>query len=116
VIARKGLSKSSRLDESDAFSAVFKAGCRSRDRFFAVYAAPNHKTMGRLGLAVSRKVSPKAVTRNAIKRQVREAFRKHQHSLTGLDIVVVAHSAAVGQRAPSLQQALERHWQKIIKT
>jgi ribonuclease P protein component len=116
VIARKGLSKSSRLHESAAFSAVFKAGCRSRDRFFAVYATPNHKTVGRLGLAVSRKVSPKAVTRNTIKRQIREAFRKHQHALTGLDIVVVAQSAAARQRVSSLQLALERHWQKIIKT
>lgn len=112
--ARKGLSKSSRLKEASAFSAVFKAGCRSRDRFFAVYVTPNEKTIGRLGMAVSRKISPKAVVRNSIKRQVREAFRAHQQDLAGLDIVVVAQAAA-GQNTPALRQTLERHWQKILK-
>jgi ribonuclease P protein component len=54
-----------------------------------VYACENETGLARLGLSVSRKVG-NAVTRNAWKRAIREAFRRHQHELpAGTDFVVV---------------------------
>jgi len=69
----------------------------------------------RLGLAVSRKVSPTAVGRNRIKRQVRESFRTRQASLPGIDIVVMARREAAGAPSAQLRRSLERHWQRLAQ-
>lgn len=44
----------------------------------------------RLGLVISRKNVGCAVARNRIKRLAREVFRQRQHSLGGLDLVLLA--------------------------
>ena len=80
-----------------------------------MFAAANARTHARLGLAISRKVSPKAVVRNRIKRQVRESFRLHQRALTGRDIVVAGHNAAGAADAKALRQALEKIWAEIAQ-
>jgi ribonuclease P protein component len=48
----------------------------------------------RLGLAVSRKVDPRAVGRNRIKRILRETTRRLRPQLAGGDYVVVARPSA----------------------
>lgn len=48
----------------------------------------------RLGLAVSRKVDPRAVGRNRIKRVLRDTFRLHRARLAAGDYVVVARPGA----------------------
>ncbi len=90
-------------------------GGKTRGQYFIVFAAPNALTHARLGLAISRKVSPKAVVRNRIKRQVRESFRLHQHALVGRDIVVAGHRAASVADTKALRQALEKTWAEIAQ-
>jgi ribonuclease P protein component len=46
----------------------------------------------RLGLIVGRKVEPRAVRRNYLKRLVREAFRLHQGDIGSQDVVVQVRS------------------------
>ena len=52
----------------------------------------------RLGVLVSRRHSPKAVRRNAIKRSVREAFRLERERLGALDLLVRPPYSAVPGR------------------
>ena len=54
---------------------------------------PNQRDASRFGLAVSKKVG-NAVTRNRVKRWIRESIRRHRHGLTGLDVVLIARSGA----------------------
>ncbi|MBI5782519.1 MAG: ribonuclease P protein component [Gammaproteobacteria bacterium] len=95
------------------FTATLKSTWRERDDFFGVYAIPNPYPYGRLGLVVSRKASPRAVVRNRIKRQVREAFRRYQEKLGGLDIVVVAGAKAGTAPATVLRASLQQLWDKV---
>ncbi len=95
-----------------AFAAVFKHGHRSKDALFLVCAAPNAQACARLGVNVARKVSPKAVARNRIKRQVRETFRHHQTDIAHLDVVVIAQAGAAAANAV-LRSALREHLKKI---
>ena len=67
----------------------------------------------RLGLAVSRKVSPRAVDRNRIKRIARDAFRRERHALPGGDCVLVARPEAARATAAELRADLERLWQRV---
>ena len=111
--ARHGLSRARRLRLPAEFAATLKSTWRGRDGFFSVYAIPNPHPHGRLGLVVSRKASPRAVVRNRIKRQVREAFRQHQEKLEGLDIVVVASTMARTAPTIILRASLQQLWNKI---
>jgi ribonuclease P protein component len=67
---------------------------------------------GRLGLAVSKKALRRAVDRNRMKRQIREAFRQRRARLAGQDIVVmVRREVATAERATvwaALNRLLDR--------
>ncbi|GMR20448.1 MAG: hypothetical protein BMS9Abin36_1043 [Gammaproteobacteria bacterium] len=83
-------------------------GPLSRSRFFNVYAVANRLQYARLGMAVSRKVSLRAVERNRIKRLIRDFFRHHQKGLVGRDIVVVVKAAAANQAHTELRDSLSK--------
>lgn len=87
-----------------------RTGKRSQDPCFNVYGAVNGLDAARLGVTVSRKVSTRAVVRNRIKRQIRESFRSCQNDLSGLDLVVVARSAAAGRHSKLIRESLQHHW------
>ena len=53
-----------------------------------ILQCPNGLEYPRLGLVVAKKVLPRAVDRNRVKRVLREAFRLGQWELGGLDVVV----------------------------
>ena len=65
-----------RLSRSRDFDAVYRHGRSTSSRFLVLYWFPREDAEGdpRLGLAVPRAVGS-AVTRNKIKRQLREAWR-----------------------------------------
>jgi ribonuclease P protein component len=79
-----------------------------------VLASKNNLRIARLGLAVSRKHVRTAVERNKIKRVIRESFRKNQHLLSGLDIVVISQDSLKQEPSQRLRNSLLAHWQRII--
>ena len=44
--------------------------------------------MSRLGIALTRRLLPRAVDRNRVKRIIREAFRRHPLKEAGVDVVM----------------------------
>lgn len=101
-----------------AFKTVLDAGKRQPSEFFTMVARPNPEGSGeRLGVTVSRKVSPRAVIRNRIKRQIRESFRHIQdrNGLPPLDLVVIAKPAAARTPLPALRRNLDSGFDKLIR-
>jgi ribonuclease P protein component len=83
-----------RLSRSGDFDRVYKQGSSSGNRFLVLYSfgrGESDRADGmRLGISVGRKVG-KAVTRNRVKRTIREAFWELTEDLTpDHDYVVVA--------------------------
>ncbi|MEZ5464095.1 MAG: ribonuclease P protein component [Lysobacteraceae bacterium] len=66
----------------------------------------------RLGLTVAKRVAKRAVDRNRVKRIARDSFRRHQHRLTGLDLVLVARGGIAELPGNALHEALETLWQR----
>ncbi len=77
---------------------------------FSVHAAPNDVGHPRVGLAVSKRVSKKAVERNRIKRVARESFRRHQRQLGAVDYVVIAKQGAAERANFGLRAELDNLW------
>jgi ribonuclease P protein component len=105
------LGPASRLHGKRAFSRVFEGrGGRKHLGPVTVYLRPNEAGRPRLGLSVSRRVG-KAVTRNRIKRLIREAFRLGQHDWHGAyDLVVV-----VRPHEPLELAEYQRLWAELIR-
>ena len=76
-----------RLGAADVGLAL-KAGRRFRGARFSLYGRPNAAGLARIALVVPKKLAPRAVDRNRIRRIARETFRLHQEHLVGLDVVV----------------------------
>ena len=82
--------KTSRLLRTSQFDKVFSPRKCASTGSLIVYAAPNDLAFSRLGLSIGRKCGD-SVTRNHVKRLVREAFRTAGAALpAGFDFVVVA--------------------------
>jgi ribonuclease P protein component len=105
--------KSCRLLEKAEFGQVFSQGNKGHGKYFLFIVYANNLDSARLGIAVSRKVSTKAVVRNRIKRQIRESFRTNKNLLRGLDCVVIARNSAATVEKSVLRSSLDNHWQKI---
>lgn len=99
-----------RLLSSREFSQVFAGSERSADRSFVILSRDNGLGYPRLGLAISKKRVSQAVSRNRIKRVIRESFRLHQGVLPSVDLVVMAGKAPNPNSKKGLYESLEYHW------
>lgn len=103
-----------RLGKPADYKKVFKNPIKSTDSFFTLLAIKNDYDHPRLGLAIAKKNIRKAVTRNLIKRAVRENFRQQQHRLRNIDIVVLARRDAANAPTDLLKKSLDKHWLKLV--
>jgi len=99
-----------RVRSGREYRQVFADSQRLSTRCFSLHVRPHAGGFSRLGMAVSRKVSPEAVVRNRIKRQIRESFRLRRGTLPTADLVVVARSAAAALDNPGLRAELSLLW------
>jgi ribonuclease P protein component len=100
-----------RLSRSGDFDRVYREGNSRGNRFLVLYSFARREDDtadgARLGLSVGRKIG-KAVTRNKVKRAVRESFWELADGLeAGHDYVVVAR--------PGVEGLLERDGQEGVR-
>ena len=76
--------------------------------FFVLYFLENGTDSNRLGITVSKKIG-NSVVRSRVKRIIKEAYRLHEKDLlTGLDIVIVARTAAADKKSTDMEVSLMR--------
>jgi len=101
-------------NEKPARALASAARCGQGDATLSIQVKPNNIGHPRLGISVSKKVSSSAVKRNYIKRQIREWFRHQQHTLGGIDFIVVARRQSKDASVTTIHSALFNQWQ-IVK-
>jgi ribonuclease P protein component len=105
--------RAARLLNARDFSSLRGKSRRVSSPHFSAEVAPRSEPGARLGLAVSRKVSKKAVRRNRIKRIARDSFRRQRGLLPAVDILLIARFSADLEVNASLHSELDRLWRRI---
>jgi ribonuclease P protein component len=108
-----GLPRETRLRRAADFAALRTPAGRLGSACFRIRYRSNEAGVARLGLAVSRRVSKRAVERNRIKRAVRESFRRVRAQLPPVDLLVIASEAARDRPATQLMAELETLWKRL---
>ncbi|MBQ1271220.1 MAG: ribonuclease P protein component [Clostridia bacterium] len=87
--------KTQSLNENHRFRALYGRGKNKTGKAMSVYVMRNRLgKVDRLGLTVSKKIG-NAVTRNHVRRRIREAYRMLEPQIKdGFDIVIVARHAS----------------------
>lgn len=89
--------RAARLLQPAQFGPALKGRRMARGQLFMLHAsADNAVQRPRLGLVIGKRFAPLSVSRAAIKRVIREAFRHRQGTLPPLDYAVRLH-ARIGQ-------------------
>lgn len=106
-------SRRTRLTDSPEFERAYRQGKAYRGELFTVHAFPNELGVARLGMSVSKKVG-NAVTRNTVRRRIRQVFRSTPpDQLRDRDIVVSARPAVAGAAFEDLQHEFLRSLEKL---
>ncbi|HUW51658.1 MAG TPA: ribonuclease P protein component [Sulfuricella sp.] len=96
--------KSKRLRETDEISSVFSFKCQAYGQYLRVLVRPNNVGHPRFTGIIRKKTAPLSVTRNYIKRCLREMFRRNQNLFGGLDVVVLTHKRFTGKSFDLVEQ------------
>ena len=112
---RYQLAKADRIRRPADYRSLSKVGRRRHcEHFILVYRKTDCSTI-RLGITVSKKVG-KAVTRNKIKRIIRDYFRLNRDRLPErMDINVIARHTAGRLEAAEIRENLGRCFEKIAE-
>ncbi len=82
------LIKQAKMIKTDDFSSVFNFRKRISTPYLAMHYQPNMRSRARLGLVVGKKTAKLAVSRNYMRRVLRELFRCKQHEICHVDLII----------------------------
>lgn len=132
-MSRATLPAEARLHRPSEYAAALKGRRLARGAFFIVSAATPTLPAGpdadpgaasrpgcaRLGLVIAKRYAPRAVTRNALKRVIREAFRAQRLALPARDYVVRLQGKVALVSLTELKRAaraeVDAHFGRIAK-
>nr|WP_269434683.1 ribonuclease P protein component [Desulfosarcina alkanivorans] len=112
-MSRLTFTKEDRIRTTAQYRVMSRKGKRHYSDHFVFVFQNNHLSRSRLGITVSKKVG-KAVTRNRIKRTIREYFRLNRSLLAGrLDINVIARKSSGCTESAEIRKHLENCFRAI---
>ncbi|MCU0480492.1 MAG: ribonuclease P protein component [Anaerolineae bacterium] len=102
-----------RLRHPDDFLRLKTQGQVVHHPFFTISYLVNDQAHNRYGVITSKRLG-KAVKRNRMRRQIREALRLlHPRLKVGFDVVVIAKQGIIGQPFSSIQEALRQKLNRV---
>jgi len=100
--------RSARVRKRSEFLRIQRSGRRRAGACFVVLTEPSRTGVSRLGITVSRRVGD-AVTRNRVKRLIREFFRHYRHRLEPpQDVLVISRNTAARASYTTVKTELGR--------
>lgn len=101
------------LKRNNDFRRIYARGKSFAGGYTVVYMSQNRLASNRVGLTVSKSIG-KAVTRNRLKRLMRESLRQLEDKLSkGYDIIIVSRNRAVGKSQMQIMKDIEYAMRKL---
>ncbi len=101
------------LKKNYEFRRLYDKGARAAMPRLVLYCRKSRGGKNRLGLTVGKKTG-KAVVRNRVRRRLREIYRlNEQRMIKGVDIVIVARTAAVSASYRELEEDFNKAASKL---
>ena len=101
----KDFARGRRVVKTDEFSSVFRLRPVGRTAHFVLYTRPNALMHARLGVVAAKRLAPRAVTRNTVKRMTRELFRIA--TLPPIDCIVRLSKPVNARKGPATNKQLK---------
>ena len=112
---RRYFKKADRLLKRSEYLKLAQHGRRTENRFFIAVFHPDQNGHTRLGITVTKRVG-NAVTRNRIKRQVREYFRLNRDQIRGCwRINIIAKVSSAAGESTEIRAALKNLTDRISR-
>ena len=105
------------LKNTRQFNFIYKRGKSVVNRYVVMYYVKNRLGYNQVGFSVSKKVG-KAVTRNRVKRLMKESFRLNSENVkVGYDIVFVARVRLNNSNFNEIEKAMQKcfKYAKLLK-
>ncbi|MGM0877095.1 MAG: ribonuclease P protein component [Bacillota bacterium] len=102
-----------RVKKNEDFQTVFKQGKSIANRQFVIYMLekPEEREF-RIGLSVSKKIG-NAVTRNRVKRLIRQVFLEEKHRIaSGKEFIIIARKPAADMNYHEVKSSLNHLFRK----
>jgi len=116
----EGFPKEERILRSEDFTRILRQGRSARGEILGAYwipGEPGARGVNRVGIAAGKKLG-NAVTRNALKRRIRESYRRNKRELPcgGISIVFVATPRTIGRCAADVDAEVVRLLRVIARS
>ncbi|MBN2181888.1 MAG: ribonuclease P protein component [Sedimentisphaerales bacterium] len=112
---RLTLPKKKRLFSNDQFRTIMDNGRNACNGFLILYMAENNCGFVRLGVSVG-KIQGNAVTRNRLKRLLREVFRQNQEKIPGgFDYLLMPSRRKRAENSPTFAE-VEKSFLTLVDT
>jgi ribonuclease P protein component len=109
----EGYPRTHRFTVQGSFGTVLRASRKLRGPLATVHVMPGSAGPSRLGVGLTRKLVPRSVDRNCVKRVVREIFRRHMVKHAGLDCVVMLRGRFERSQLPVLRDEVRAHFDQL---
>jgi ribonuclease P protein component len=99
--------KNHKVRKNAEFRFIYRRGKSFSNHLLVLYVYKSRKNINRIGISVSKKVG-KSVTRNRVKRLIKESYRLNNSELIkGYDLVFIARSAASEKNYNEISDAIK---------
>ncbi|MFA5488951.1 MAG: ribonuclease P protein component [Candidimonas sp.] len=117
---RASFPPAARLHRPSEFASALKGKRIARGALFVVSTPRTHEADdgthdARLGLIIAKRYAARSVTRNAIKRVIREAFRHQRSTLPARDLVFRLHSPVGDVSLTELKRQVRREADALLE-
>lgn len=107
-------SKKYKITKKEDFNKIYKSGSVFYSEHLKVFVLPNNLNYNRFSVVISKKVSPKAVLRNKIKRKIKNSLIDLDKNLNpSRDIIIIPSFEVATLKTTLLKEKFEKLLKKI---